>query len=386
MSAPEFNGIVSSVLRPKLACIGYVKIGGKGKEVKSGGGKKFNIPEKYDHFRIRTRVRGADNNYLLDKGVHDRIGPAPTEIDIRFLWDEPEQNFKTSLTAWQDSKVRCQGNGARAFDRVLNKEIQCTCPLLRQHKGDYPLKSFPRPVGQVQCKPYGVLSFFLEAASVYGGFHVFRTTSWETINSLTEALKLFKQNFGILSWIPFKLIVYPHTVQYEENGQAKTSKAYAVSLVLRGNMEAAFQIAARAQAQRATALQITAGEYTPEQHAEAVQQVEQEDSQEIVSEFHPAAGVAESDSDYETVSEDEEAHPLEEWCRLALQLAKYTPDKINKQIAKYSDEISSLALKLEAELPSEWKQAGEQLVARQDEAAREEANRGLANQALELFS
>lgn len=365
MSAPTFNGISAAVLRPKLACIGMIKLGGKAPKQKSAKGVEFQRPEKYDHFRIRTRERDASGNYILDKAVHDKIGMTPKELNVRFLWDDVEQNFRTALQAWDGGKLRCEGNGERAFDRVLNKEILCTCPLLKQHKGDYPLTTYPRPVGSLSCKPYGVLSVFLEEAAVYGGYHILRTTSWETISSLTAAMRLFKEQFGILSWIPFKLLAYPHTVSYQENGKEHTSNAYGVTLVLRGTMETAYQIAAAAKDTRAHALQLNPG--TPEEHEQQIAAIEVQDAPDIAGEFHPGQQAeGEPGPDFEVVTDDEETdtdRALELRIRRALELAQRPPDRINRAIAEYSDRLGELALEVEAKRPAEWKQAGEELAA-----------------------
>lgn len=355
IDAPSFNGISPRVLRAKLACIGYIKIGGK------VSGKRQ--PEKYNHFKIRTRARDQQGNYILDQSVHSKIGDKPIELDVRFLWDDPAQNFKSSLAAFSGPrKLLCEGNGERAFDRQLNKEIQCTCPLLKQHKGEYPLTTYPRPVGDIVCKPSGTLSVLLEAANYYGGYHIYRTTSWETISSLTAAFEHFKTIFnGTIAWIPFKLLLYPFAVSYEGG----TGTAYGVTLALRGSMETAYQIAAQAREQRDTALrQLTAG-FTPEEHAAQVGAIEEEDRPAIVSEFHPQA-TGDVEADYEIEEDDDD--PLEAHIRLALELAKVAPERINKAVAEYSDRLGELALVVQTQRPEQWATAGQRLAEKQNES------------------
>ncbi len=377
---PEFNGISSDVLHARLVCLGYIKIGGKAEKQQSAQGNEMQRPVKYDHFRIRTRVRGSDGNYLLDEAIHKQIGAKPTALDVRFRWPTPRENFKSSLIAYDKRKVRCEGDGQRAFDRVLNREIPCTCPLLKQHKGDYPLTSFPRPIGSVTCKPYARLAVMIDAAPFHGGYYVFRTSSWETIGVLTEALNYFQTMFKRIDWIPFKLIVYPHTVTYD---QTKTTTAYGVSLVLPGGMNAAYQIAAKANAEREQALALLNAGVSAADQEEQLAALDHEDRADIAAEFHPQSGA--SEPDYETVTEDEGPNPLEQQIRRALELAKVSPDRINKAFAEFSDRLAELALEVQSKRPDEWKLASEQLEAESGTDAREEANRALDNASLNLF-
>lgn len=355
MRRDDFVELSTAVLQPRLPCLGNIKIGGKGPVQRSGNNVEFQRPVKFDHFKITTRARGNDGNYAIDTAVHAALQTnEPRELNIRFLYNEISHNFQSSLTAYQGRTLRCKGNGDVAFDRKLNREIPCTCPLLKQHVGDYPA-DIVRPTNVV-CKPYGVLSVLLEEAQSYGGFHVFRTTSWETISAITAALKMFKAQFGLLSFIPFKLVIYPRTVVYQDGAKEKSSLAYSVSIVLRASMDTAFQIAAAAQEKQAAALQITAGNYTPEVHAEQLRELEQQDEADVGDEFHPQTVDAE-------VIIEEEVDPVEARIRRALELRGTSAIQINKKLAQYADTISELATQIEEHFPDEWKRAGDELAA-----------------------
>lgn len=348
MQRSDFVQISGNVLRPRLPCLGLIKIGGKGEKQRKNG-KEWYRPTKYNHFKVTLRDRGTDGNYIIDRAVHDVLATnEPKELDIRFLFNEVSQNWQSALNAYDGRKLRCLGNGEKAFDRVLGREIPCTCPLLKQHAGDYP-KDIVRPSGIV-CKPYGVLSVLLEAARTYGGYHVFRTTSWETISAITAALELFKSQFGILSFVPFKLVIYPRTVTYEQGGEEKQGTSYSASVVLRESMDTAYQIAAAAREKNAEALQLTSGTYTPEVHQEELTKIEQRDESDVADEFHPNIVDAE-------VILEEEVDPVEQRIRRALEIGGTDKATINKKLAKYSDRLGELADNVAKHFAAEWEQA-----------------------------
>jgi hypothetical protein len=58
-----------------------------------------------------------------------------------------------------------------------------------------------------------------------GGYHVLRTTSWETTNNLQSALTDWYERFGSLRHLPVKLVIYPARVSYQDGSQTKTSQA-----------------------------------------------------------------------------------------------------------------------------------------------------------------
>jgi hypothetical protein len=81
-------------LAPGLPEIGRVKVGRKGKMIKSSGGKQFQMPERLDHFLITTLERGIDGNFTLDEAAHKTLGPKPKEIPVSLLYNDPELNFQ----------------------------------------------------------------------------------------------------------------------------------------------------------------------------------------------------------------------------------------------------------------------------------------------------
>lgn len=377
----SFVQISTRILEPRLPELGHIKIGGKGDVRKSRGGREFRLPEKYDHFVVTQRARDKKTeNLMRDERVHGVIGAEPRELDVRLLFDEPAANWQAFLAAYDGRQKRCSGNGEQAEDAV-HGAIPCTCPWFKGHAGEY--TGPPRQLGQgaPTCKPHGRLSVILEAAETFGGFYVFRTTSWETIRSITASLQLYKEQFGYLAGLPLRMVIYPATDTYEEGGTTKTSTSYKVALVLRGSFDTAKQIAKSAfEVREQLALPSPA---QADVHRKALLEDEERDAEEISQEFHPETAVAvEEYVEGEVLTEEEAAEEelqkdLEELCRYALELVGWDKDRINRQIAKYSDDLRPLADVLREKMPREWMKAQEDLAP--EDAAVEEVEEELAD-------
>lgn len=360
MSSAFPKTIDSDVLRPQLPELGQIKIGGKGEtRKKRGGGGEYQLPVKYDHFKVTGRARGEDGNLIVDRAIHATIGEKPTELDVRLLWDEPEANFQYFLAAYDGKRARCRGNGVTAQDREKG-EIPCTCPLLKAHVGDYDGPA--RPVGKVTCKPHGRLSVMLDAAGVFGGFHVFRTTSWESIRSIAASLSTFRAQFGFLAWLPLRLVMYPSTDTYEDGGQTKTSTSYKVALVLRGTTEDAFALAEQAHAMRVH-LQLPSGAAAVQEHMRQMEASEEEEAAHISEEWHPEVHLELVDfEEADTTAEEDatkeaELQALEDTLRLTLEAMDWDQERTNRQIAKYSHDLTQLEAILEERAPTTLKHA-----------------------------
>lgn len=206
--------------------LGKIKIGRLGAErTKRGGGGTFRLPEKVDHFIVTTRTRGKDGNFEKDERIHghEKVGPEPTELAGFLMFETPEENLHTEMVQYQGRTkvVSCDGK-----ERTSLPSGECgPCP---------------KTVGKdCSCKPYGRLHIQLLASPDTLGFHVLRTTSWETVNNLQSALEDIFERFGTLYHAPVILKVYPAEDTYTEDGQSKTSKSWKVGLVLAMSMEQA---------------------------------------------------------------------------------------------------------------------------------------------------
>lgn len=221
--APPLRRTISpNLLRPRPMELGKIKIGGKGKEVQTRRGATMRLPEKFDHFVITTRQRGSDENFVIDEEIHSILGPEPESLDVRLMFDSVEENFQSEMLVYKGREKVFVCDGERARNLHTGNEGPC----LRAQGRECP------------CKPFGRLAVILEAAPHYGGFYLFRTTSWETINNLQTTLTLLAQ-FGSLRGLPLRLVIYPATDTHE----AGTSTSYKVGIVLRADYETARNVA-----------------------------------------------------------------------------------------------------------------------------------------------
>ena len=242
--------IKRTLLRSRPQELGKIKIGGKGAEREKKGrpGETFQMPVKFDHFVITTRTRGADGNYLRDERIHShpKVGEKPMELDGILMYAEVADNFHSQMVQYKGRRQVVACDGEQMIDMVSGVEKRCP----RADGGD------------CSCKPYARLHLQLLASPYTAGYHVYRTTSWETANNIQTALEEIHAMFGTLFRAPVRLILYPAEDSYVEKGEEKTSKSFKVGLVLAMSMEeAGGMMVAANRSLHATreALKITAG-------------------------------------------------------------------------------------------------------------------------------
>lgn len=209
--------IKPTLLRARPQELGKIKIGGVGKELDSKRGGKYRQPVKYEHFVVTTRVRGADGNFLRDEAIHAIVGDKPTTLEGRLMFEDVEEIFHSSMDHYE-GKTRKTSTCDGEFRTIL--DTGATEPCYRANGGECP------------CKPYGRLAIQLLHAPLFG-FHVYRTTSWESTNNIQSALKDIFNTFGTLYHVPVRLVVYPS--EDHHNGSVSTSQK--VGLVLAMSMQ-----------------------------------------------------------------------------------------------------------------------------------------------------
>lgn len=175
--------ISEKVLRPRLAEVGRIKIGGLGEKRRSAQGKDWQLPVKYDHFVITRMEKGQDGNFSRDEDIHRLVGDKPTELKVILLTNRHDLNFRCELAHYQGARCLCRGDGEKA-ERVANLQtgelttVECPCPNLNATDEK-----------SSKCKPHGVLSCVLADSNISGGVWRFATTSWNTIRNLDSSLK-----------------------------------------------------------------------------------------------------------------------------------------------------------------------------------------------------
>lgn len=219
-----------SLLSPKLLKrrpqeLGKIKIGGKGAERTSAGGKGFRLPVKFDHFVVTTRHRGKDENFVKDMAIHNhpKVGEKPVELAGVLMYETPEENFHAEMVQYKGRTKVWTCNGEEATNLKTGTCGEC-----------------PRLAGKdCACKPYARLHLQLWASPHVFGYHVFRTTGWESTNNIQNTLKEIYERFGTCYNAPVKLVLYPAEDRYMEGETEKTSTSYKVGLVLAMAMEEA---------------------------------------------------------------------------------------------------------------------------------------------------
>ena len=298
--------------------VGKIKLGRRGQKKKTSGGADMFQPMRLDHFEIVTREReGRDGAFVRDEAIHAIVGEEPTELEGTLGFHEIEDNLHTSMRVYagRRAKIKCNGEVMRTKEGV---ESPCKKP-----------EGAPCPEG---CKPYCRLHLQLHASPYTGGYHTFRTRSWESTNNIQTFLEETFARFNTLFQAPVKLICYQSEDQYELDGKDMTGKSTKVALVLNMPYETAMlhmvQAKERLEAMKERLL------ITGSQFARELDEQDDEDEQEIADEFSPpkeldaSVGTQEkleevvaglepveppdpdsdvSEGEYEVVEEDEEA-------------------------------------------------------------------------------
>ncbi|RJR44318.1 MAG: hypothetical protein C4567_04430 [Deltaproteobacteria bacterium] len=215
-------------LVPRLAERGKVKIGERGEVKTSQQGKQFSQPKKLDHFVVTTMQRDAAGRMLPDLELMRKLAPQGgklKELPVMLLYNDPDINFQTRYACYIGNRLWCCGDGESAQRLEQDGKYQpVPCPCLRL-EASY--------TGKDKCKPNGTLQVLLQGVDRIGGVWKFRTTSWNSVNSIMSSLKLIQAiTGGVLAGIPLKLVLSPKTVTIPGTGQNMI--VYVVSLEFPG--------------------------------------------------------------------------------------------------------------------------------------------------------
>jgi hypothetical protein len=178
----------------RLPEIGRVKIGQKGKETKSTNGKKFQLPEKLDYFKVCTLIRGADNNLELDEKAHEVLGEKPRKLIVRLMAGKLEENVQAGFALYSRSGDRlCHGDGKEAIDDQTGEVKPCPC---REYEDNH-------------CKKYARANFFLDKVGGVGGVHTMTIRGKITVPALVGSLKFLTEvcesGDGSIAGVPLEL-------------------------------------------------------------------------------------------------------------------------------------------------------------------------------------
>lgn len=195
--------------------IGRISIG----RVVERNGKR--LPEKDDQFTLTSQVQNREGWVLhpLDEALRKESGGKLRSIPVRLLFDDPTLNLRADYSLFDRTTGRplCVGNGETS--RRMGKEgiSQQVCPS---------------PEGcsfaMGECKAYARLNVRVGDEDELGSF-VLRTTSYNTIRTLTARLAYFDAvSGGRLSCMPLEL-----KLRGKSTTMSFRSAIYYVDLVIR---------------------------------------------------------------------------------------------------------------------------------------------------------
>ncbi len=213
-----------------------LKIGGKGDERTAQSGRKYRVPQKWDHIKICTAERDENGRFIVDEELTKELGGSlePKTIGpILFLYNTIEGNLFTAYRCYKGQTCVCRGNGKKAkrtetvkqgeewvVKPGTEKEVDCNdqCPM--------------RVSDPPKCKPNMILSFIFPDAEL-GGVCKFRSTSWNSVNAILGGLKYFTQlSLGRLMGIEFYLRLNEKTA----NVKGKPQTIYYISIEFNGKI------------------------------------------------------------------------------------------------------------------------------------------------------
>jgi hypothetical protein len=234
-----------------------------------------------DHFVVTTMQRDAAGRMLPDLELMRKLAPQGgklKELPVMLLYNDPDINFQTRYACYTGNRLWCCGDGEgaqRLGEDGKYQAIPCPCLRLEANYG-----------GKDRCKPNGTLQVLLQGVDRIGGVWKFRTTSWNSVNSIMSSLKLIQAiTGGVLAGIPLKLVLSPKTVTVPGTGQNMI--IYVVSLEFPGTEQElakiGYDIAKRRAEHKAKMDQIEAEARKALEHLEETP----EEMREVQEEFYP---------------------------------------------------------------------------------------------------
>lgn len=223
-------------LQRQLNEAGKIKIGIKGKQIKSANGVEFRPPVKLDHFQLTTTEKDENGDYIVDTDLQDKIKKAGsgivnkdgnlTGLPVRLVYNDLESNFPHRYVSYISGKLSCHGDGEISKKRLDDFQKDHKCPCNRVEPG-YDEND--------KCKATGSLSCVIDEAGLFGQAHKFRTTGMNTIKGIIGGIELLKEaTGGRIAWLPLMLTM--NAKQTATPGGISTT-VYVVSVCFRGNVE-----------------------------------------------------------------------------------------------------------------------------------------------------
>lgn len=163
------------------------------------------LPKASDHFKVTSLVQ--ENDEWRESPVAGKLKPQDGKklrsIPVRVMFDNPENNFRAEFTAFDRNTGRplCAGNGEKARRRGDDGVVEVECP-------GPDLCKFG---AEARCKLYARLFVSIDVDGSFeknplAGF-VLRTTSFNTVRSMTATLHQWAALTGGMAGFPANLIM-----------------------------------------------------------------------------------------------------------------------------------------------------------------------------------
>lgn len=283
-------------LTQQLNEAGKIKIGKKGKMIKSSKGNEFRPPKKLDHFQLVTTEKDENDDYVIDVDLQNKIKKSASGIvnkdgcliglPIRLLYNDTALNFPHKYVSYKSGKLSCQGNGVVSLKRInehkkdKDKETPCPCERV-DHNYD--------PDKKDKCKPSATLTCIIDEADLFGQAHKFRTTSMNTIKGILGGIELIKTaTNGLIAGLPLMLTMNQKNTIIPGGG---TTTVYVVSICYRGSMADLRQEALKQiEGEKQYLLSMDAIEQKAKEDLKSgIGNVDLEEERETIEEFFPDA-------------------------------------------------------------------------------------------------
>jgi len=254
--------------------VGRISIG----RVIERNGKR--LPEKDDQFTLTSQIQNRDGWILhpLDEAMRQQqAGGKLRSLPVRLLFNDPSLNLRADYNLFDRSTGRplCVGNGE-------------TC----RRMGQDGIETLPCPGPETcafaagDCKPYARFNVCIGDADEIGTF-VLRTTSFNTIRTLTARMQYFQAvSGGLLACLPLEL-----KLRGKSTAQSHRAAIFYVDLVIRSGftLEEAIAEARRVDSQRKEAGfdQAALDEAARQGFANGAFEELAEDGPSVVEEFFP---------------------------------------------------------------------------------------------------
>ena len=176
-------------------------------KIRKGAQKEEGKPGKdLEYFRLATEDENIEKKWL------DLFGEQPSELSIRLLYPQREQNFSCYLEEWTNSSLRRRCDGVNQ-NLWLTKSLQYSTEVIPCIKPD------------CTCNPIGRMQLSIPGIERVGYFELITSSRWDIV-TLNENLLAIENSLGRVNGLPLLLKRQPRQISAIYQGKRhKTIKS-----------------------------------------------------------------------------------------------------------------------------------------------------------------